>query len=938
MTVTYDDSQPLKERARTFAQIWAGRGDEKSETQQFWRDMLDHVLLVENTSDRQTLWFERRTALSGYIDALMIKARVLVEQKSGNIDLDKPEERQKVQKTPVQQALDYANALPPSEKPGVIITCNFNTFRLYDLETDPIASKPQSEFTLQELPAHISEIARLFTHEHSRVVQQEKLSVEAGQRVARLHDGLAKCFPNPDDPVDHDALAMITVRLVFCLYAEDAGLFKADALRDYVAGTSYDRLNEDLFDLFKVLDTPVEERRRYLSPRLASFPYVDGGLFAETIDVPPLTEELYTSLLDISEGFDWSGISPVIFGSLMEETLSHDERRKGGMHYTSVKNIHRVIDPLFLDELNEELQKAESLSVAGGARKKALDRLHEKIAGIRCLDPAAGSGNFLTETFLQLRRIENRILTDLNNDGQLTLDLDGDYNPVKVSIDHFYGIEINSFACAVARTALWIAEQQALDDTESTISGLPRLPFTDTAHIVQGNALRLDWNELLPGDQCDYVMGNPPFVGRNKKSDPQIADMESVWQNNYDGNLDYVTCWFIKAADYLVKDNAEFAFVSTNSISQGIQVPLLFKPLEQKDWHIEYAHRTFKWDAQSTDNANVHVVIIGFNRHKGKVRLYTYESLESDPTLSIEDNVNGYLIPSAGSYVEKRIQSKGTLAPDLDIVNYGSMARDGGNLMIDEDTYPVAMADPIAAKYVRRFVGAKETINGKQRWCLWLKNAEPSDLKKSSFLRERTDAVRKMREASKASSTRKMAQTSWLFGQDGQPDDNYLCIPRHFSGGREYMTCDWFGPDVIAGDACFTIGDPTGLIFAVISSRMFMDWQDMVGGRIKSDCRFANTVVWNTLPLPALGEEMKKKLIAAGQGVLQARAKHKGQSLADLYDSTYMPLDLRKAHQELDKVADVAFGADRWLKTDDDARLKVLFDSYARLISAEKDK
>lgn len=449
----------------------------------------------------------------------------------------------------------------------MLITCDFGTFRLYDLEADPLARTPQSEFTLADLPNHISEIGRLFTHENSRVVQQERLSVKAGRRVARLHDSLAKCFEHPDDPAEHDALAMLTVRLVFCLYAEDANLFKPDALRDYVAASTPDRLGEDLYDLFEVLDTPIGKRRRYLPEPLKAFPYVDGGLFADRIDVPPLTGELRDALLEISEGFDWSGISPVIFGSLMEETLSHDERRKGGMHYTSVRNIHRLIDPLFLDGLKSELEQAEAKPVAGGARTNALNRLHDRIAGLRFLDPACGSGNFLTETYLELRRIENRILADLDRDGQLALDLGDDLNPVRVSISHFHGIEINGFACAVARTALWIAEQQALDDTESTITGLPRLPFTDTAHIMQGNALRLDWNTLLPGGQCDYVMGNPPFIGHVTKTAGQTDDLKTVWGRQYDGYLDYATGWYRKAASYLSKPDAAFAFVTTNSIT-----------------------------------------------------------------------------------------------------------------------------------------------------------------------------------------------------------------------------------------------------------------------------------------------------------------------------------------------------------------------------------
>lgn len=925
----------LKSRAAKFAESWAGRGDEKSETQQYWRDLLDKVLLIPNTSDRQTLWFERRTALDGFIDALMIQARVLVEQKSLGVDLDKPEPRQGTMVTPVEQAKRYSDSLPPSERPSVLITCNFGLFRLYDLEADPLARTPQSEFTLAELPNHINEIGRLFAHENSRVVQQEKLSVKAGQRVARLHDSLAKCFEHPDDPSEHDALAMLTVRLVFCLYAEDANLFKPDALRDYVAASTPERLGEDLYDLFEALDTPIEKRRRYLPEPLKAFPYVDGGLFADQIDVPPLTEELRDALLEISEGFDWSGVSPVIFGSLMEETLSHDERRKGGMHYTSVKNIHRLIDPLFLDGLKAELEGAEARPVAGGSRTNALNKLHDKIAGLRFLDPACGSGNFLTETYLELRRIENRILADLDKDGQLALDLGDDINPVKVSISHFHGIEINGFACAVARTALWIAEQQALDDTESTISGLPRLPFTDTAHIRQGNALRLDWNELLPGDHCDYVMGNPPFIGQYLMSDSQKEDMRLIWDKGYDGYLDYATGWHRKASEYLAKPGAAFAFVSTNSISQGQPVPSLFRPLFDEGWRIRFAHRTFAWDAQSTDNAHVHVVIVGMDKTSEPAPiLFEYTDIDGEPAARTVDNINGYLLDDPNVFVEKRMKP---LSSELSPAGRGSQPTDGGNLILDNrEECDQAISDPIAAKYVRPFRGSRELINGIERWCLWLVDVEPAEIRNSAFLRRRVDAVREMRLASKKAPTRAKATTSWLFDENHQPTGRFLCLPKVFSGRREYATCLSLEPNVIVSDLCYTSPDPDGLAFAVIESRMFIVWQAAVGGRLKSDYRFSNTVVWNNLPLPALDDETRTALIEAGRNVLVARANHPGQSLADLYDPDYMPTDLRAAHRELDKVADVAFGARKWLKDDDDARLQVLFKSYTHMTGSSE--
>ena len=916
-----------------FIQRWKDRGQEKQENQRFWIDLLSNVLGMANVTEN--VRFEYRTVDGGYIDVLCPEARFLVEQKGAAFDLDKPEKRQGSMVTPVQQALRYADALPFSMKPAVLCTCNFSRFRFYDLDKDPRATgAPADEFTLEELGDHLGTLSSIFSSEHSRMHVQQKLSEHAGVLVANLHNALAAQYDDPDDPQAHHSLAVLTVRIVFCLYAEDARLFPPNSFSNYVRGNDANHLRRAVVDLFQVLNTPNSQRDKYLEDELKQFDYVNGGLFAEPIEIPQFTDDIRDAMIHAGDEFDWKGISPVIFGSLMEETLSHDQRRKGGMHYTTVKNIHRLIDPLFLDDLKTELKTIEDdKSLGERARMNRLKAYQEKLASLKFLDPACGSGNFLTETFLRLRELENKAIADMLH-GQGYMEFGGQDSLVKVSIDQFHGIEINDFAVSVAKTALWIAEQQALDDTEG-IAGctLDHLPLHDSGNIVQANSLRYDWNEILPGNQCDYVMGNPPFVGRNKKTDDQIKDMQLIWGDRYDGNLDYATCWFNKSAYYL-RDarNSDFAFVSTNSICQGIQVPFLFKPLKQLGWHIRFAHKTFAWDAQSTDVAHVHVVIVGMSRKRGMCRLWDYPSITQDGIESAQSKINGYLVPAPEVFVEKRSQKVGPLSPMLTLANFGSMPRDGGNLILnDREAYAEAMADPIAAKYVRPFRGARELINGEERWCLWMLNAEPSDLRKSAFLKHRVERVKEMREHSSASSTRGMASTAWLFGQLAQPSTNYLAVPRVFSGQRKYATCDWLAENVIASDACMTIDDPDGFAFAIIESSMFMAWQKTIGGRLKSDCRFSNTVVWNTLPLPQLDDVIRRRATEAGKAVLAARANHMGQSLADLYDPDFMPSDLYYAHKNLDKIVDVAFGAKKPCKADDE-RLRILFDRYAEMI------
>lgn len=917
-----------------FIEHWKTRGDEKQETQKFWLDLLQNILHIPDAINSTE--FEHPTAGGGFIDVLCPEARFLVEQKSSDINLDKPEERQKVKVTPIQQALRYADALPFSLKPAVLCTCNFHEFRFYDLEKDPRATgNPVDRFTLDELEEHLPTLESIFSVEHSRITVQQKISETAGLLVANLHNALAKQYENPDDPTAHHSLAVLTVRIVFCLYAEDANLFPRNSFSGYVQANDTAHLRRALIDLFDTLNTPLNQRDRYLEENLKRFDYVNGGLFAEHIEIPPFTDEIREAMLHASEHFNWKDISPVIFGSLMEETLSHDQRRQGGMHYTTVKNIHRLIDPLFLDGLRDELRSIENDGTLGErARRNRLKAYQNKLASLRFLDPACGSGNFLTETFLRLRELENQTIADLLH-GQGYIDFGGDESLVKVRIDQFYGIEINDFAVSVSKTALWIAEQQALDDTEAIAEQtLPHLPLHDSGNIIQANALQYDWNELLPGDQCNYAIGNPPFIGPRFMNESQAQDMRQVWNEDYDGNLDYATAWHRKASQYLTATGSAFAFVSTNSVAQGIQVPSLFKVLFRDGWRIRFAHRTFAWNAQSTDTAHVHVVIIGMDKmsdNKLAPVLYEYESLNDEPRKHTVSHINGYLIDGPDLFIEKRSQKIGPISPMLARVNFGSMPNDSGYLILnDKAEYDSAMEDPIASKYIRPFRMGRELINGIDRWCLWMVDAPISELLRSAFIRKRIEAVKKVRASSKRASTQKLADTPQLFGENHQPSVRYLAIPRVFSQRREYATCDWYPPVIIAGDKVYTCNDPDGFNFSIIESSMFMTWQKTIGGRLKSDPNFSNTVVWNNLPLPQLTDEIRRKIIEAGQAVISARANHPTECLADLYNPLMMYADLRKAHRALDRVVDVAFGAKQPCDSNEE-RLQVLFAAYEQL-------
>lgn len=927
------------QKAREFAVRWQGRGDEKQETQKFWMDLLQNVL--DRPHALEETEFEHPTALGGYIDVLSPDARFLVEQKSANISLDKPEPRQGTLVTPVEQALRYANYLPADEKPRTICTCNFHEFRFYDLNADPAAKSPVEEFTLEQLPEHLSVFDQIFAPEHSRIVVQQKLSQRAGELVANLHNELAKEYLDPDAPEAHHALATLTVRIVFCLYAEDAGLFQpAGSFDSYVQGFEAHRLRGGMLDLFKVLDTPYAKRDPYLDGDLKRFPYVNGGLFAEPIEIPQFTDAIRKAILYAGDSFNWKDISPVIFGSLMEETLSHDQRRAGGMHYTTVENIHRVIDPLFLDGLKAQLNAIEKAAIGEKARENRLREFQTMIAGLQFLDPACGSGNFLTETFLELRRLENRVLTQLlHHQGVIEFGENSDAGSlVKVSIGQMHGIEINDFAVSVAKTALWIAQQQALDDTES-IAGqtLEHLPLHDSGNIKQANALQYDWNQLLPGSRCNYVMGNPPFIGHiARKANPTLnEDMRLIWGKDLD--IDYVACWHRKAATYLHNNHgSSFAFVSTNSITQGKQPALIFKPLVREGWRIRFAHRTFAWNAQSSDMAHVHVVVIGMDQSSDRISapvLYSYKNIADPPTFKTVRHINAYLIDGPDLFIETRSNKKGTLSPSLTLVGSGSMPNDGrGNLILNTpQEHEEALADPLAAKYVRPFLMGEEFINGQKRWCLWMQDASMSEVLHSPFLKKRIEAVKTARLNSTRAATREqLSQTPQLFGFIQQPSVPYVGIPSVFSSNRRWATCARLQPDVIAGNKIYTCIDPDGFIFSIFESSMFIVWQKAIGGRLKSDCNFSNTIVWNNLPLPAVTPELRGQIIEAGKSVEQVRAQYPDESLASLYSALGMHPDLIRAHEQLDRLVDRAFGAQKTCHTADE-RLAILFARYKEL-------
>ena len=724
-----------------------------------------------------------------------------------------------------------------------------------------------------------------------------EVSIQAGDLVGLIYDELLKQYIHPENPESLKSLNMLCVRLVFCLYAEDAGIFgRRKMFHDYLQSFPAKEVRKALIDLFRVLDTKPEDRDPY-DRDLNAFPYVDGGLFEdEDIEIPQFTDETVRLLLhNVSEDFDWSEISPTIFGAVFESTLNPETRRSGGMHYTSIENIHKVIDPLFLDDLKDELASIKTIQT-DKTRKAKLLEYQNKLAHLTFLDPACGSGNFLTETYLSLRRLENDVLSTLSH-GQITFG-DANDNPIKVSIGQFYGIEINDFAVTVARTALWIAESQMLKETEAVIHmNLDFLPLKSYANIHERNALQTDWESVVPKAKLNYIMGNPPFHGFTFMTAPQKEDMQKIFPGVK--NLDFVCAWYKKASDFMKGTNCETAFVSTNSIVQGETVSRFWQFM--KDDVINFAYRTFVWDSEASLKAHVHCVIIGFSKVPRSEK-FIYNGLVKKRAT----NINYYLYDGENIVVTSRNN------PICNVPNmiYGNKPADGGNLIIEEANYSSFISkEPEAQKFIRPLLGAVEYLHGKKRWCLWLVHAEPEELKKLPLIMERIKKCRQTRLNSIAAGIRKFADTPTLFAQITQPEGkSYIIVPRVSSETRRYVPIGFMSPETIVTDAVQIIPNATLYEFGVISSNVHMAWMRVVAGRLKSDYRYSKDVVYNNFPWPTPNPAQKAIIEATAQEILDARAIYPDSSLADLYDPLTMPPELITAHQHNDRAVMQAYG------------------------------
>lgn len=889
--------------AKAFAEYWKERGDEKSDSQSFWLSLVRDVLGV--AEPEKFIVFEERVKLdhTSFIDGHIPSTHVLIEQKKKGLNLRAPiRQSDGSLLNPFQQAQRYSAALPYSQRPRWIVTCNFEEFLIYDMEKP--TGEPES-ILLKDLPKEYYRLQFLVDTGDENIKKEMEVSIKAGELVGILYDEILKQYHDPQNEESLKSLNKLIVRLVFCLYAEDAGIFgEHNKFHNYIKSFSARDMRKALIELFKILDTKPKDRDPYEDEQLSSFPYVNGGLFAdENIEIPQMNDTIRDMLLkNASEDFDWSDISPTIFGAVFESTLNPETRRSGGMHYTSIENIHKVIDLLFLDELREELEEIKKIKVAK-SREAKINAFREKLGSLTFLDPACGSGNFLTETYISLRRLENEAI-EVITQGQMLLDVSG---LIKVSIGQFYGIEINDFAVTVAKTALWIAESQMMKETEMIAHiNLDFLPLKSYANIVEGNALRIDWETVVPKDKLNYIMGNPPFVGARLMSKGQKDDLlfvfGSEWKNA--GNLDYVSCWFKKTADLMKGTHIRAALVSTNSVSQGESVAILWKPLFEDGVHIDFAHRTFRWDSEASIKAHVHCVIIGFSIapfYKSKVIFSAERPL-------IVDNINAYLIDAPDVFIES---VKKTVC-DVPQLVFGSMPNDNGFL----SNYSQEERDAIVAEYpeseivFKQFVGATEFINNKIRWCMWLKGVSPNIIRNTPPIAKAVASVKEMREQSNREATKKLAETPTLFGEIRQPSADYIVIPRVSSERRKYIPIGFLNADYIASDAVQILPDANMFHFGVLTSNVHMAWMRSVCGRLKSDYRYSVNIVYNNFPWPTPTDEQKAAIEKTAQAILDARALYPDCSLADLYDEVAMPPELRKAHQANDRAVMQAYGFD----------------------------
>ena len=901
--------------AKKFAKEWENKGYEKGESQPFWLALLRNVYGVENPE--QYISFEDRVKLdnTSYIDGFISETNILIEQKGlGKNLLASIKQSDGSKLTPFQQAKRYSAELPYDKRPRWIIICNFGEFHIYDM------NKPQGDperILLKDLGKEYYRLKFLVETTNTRIKQEVEVSLQAGEIVGKLHKAILQQYNNPEDPETLRHLNILCVRLVFCLYADSAGIFGSRTqFHDYMQNATNKDIEDvrpALMELFRVLDIDESQRDPYLKKSLAAFPYVNGGLFEHVnIEIPHFNEEILKLLLhNASKDFDWSGISPTIFGALFESTLNPNTRRAGGMHYTSIVNIHKVIDPLFLKGLRDELAEIKEIK----QQKKmiqSIDSFREKLSKLIFLDPACGSGNFLTETYISLRRLENEALK-IRYGLQIALEQE---NIIKVSIGQFYGFEINDFAVTVAKTALWIAESQMMKETEDIINmELDFLPLKSCANIFECNALNTTWEELVPKARLNYIFGNPPFVGYSYASPTQKEDMAKIFPKNK--NLDYVCAWYKKAADLMKGTFIKAAFVSTNSIAQGEQPTLLWKPLMENGVFINFCEPTFKWITEALGGAAVHCVIIGFSYVK------------------TEPNINPYLIEAPTVFIEKRAK------PLLDIPDmvFGNKPTDGGHFFLNTIEYKdFIKKEPNARKFIKKVYGAVEYINNIERYCLWLVGAEPAELRKLPLVMERIEKIRELRLKSPKKATQDSAATPMLFQEIRHTENDYIIVPSVSSENRKYIPIGFVSSDIIVTNAVFMIPNATLYHFCILTSNVHMAWTRAVCGRLKSDYRYSNTIVYNNFPWPQATDKQKAEIEKLAQFILDARANHPTSSLADLYDPIAMPPDLLKAHQNLDRAVMKLYGFPSKGFTEADC-VAALMEMYQKLVAdAPKSK
>ncbi len=894
-----------KQAAKQFVKDWSGKGYEKGETQRFWIALLQNVYGIQDATKFMEFEIPVKTILkekgSDFIDGYIPSTKVLIEQKGSHVDLNaKYRQSDGSELTPYQQARRYAAGLPVSMAPRWIVACNFNTFEVHDMERP---NDPPEVIQLADLEQEYHRLSFLVDDTKVHLKKELEVSIQAGEIVGVLYDKILAQYKDPENPETQKALNKLCVRLVFCLYAEDAGIFGTkDMFHDYMAQFSAADFREKLIKLFRILDQKPEERDPYEDEALLAFPYVNGGMFSGDIEIPRITDEIRALILQrASDDFDWSQISPTIFGAVFESTLNPETRRAGGMHYTSIENIHKVIDPLFLDDLKAELADVKTTPVIK-TRKERARAFQDKISKLKFFDPACGSGNFLTESYTSLRRLENEALWVIYGGDRVIGEM---ADPIKVSINQFYGIEINDFACSVAQTALWIAESQMMQKTDEIVGfNLDPLPLKSYTNIHEGNALRMDWNEVVPASKLNYIMGNPPFLGARIMSAEQKDDLISVfgakWKNI--GNMDYVTGWYKKSVEMMqINPQIHAALVSTNSITQGEQVANLWKPLMEAGVHIDFAWRTFIWDSEANVKAHVHCVIVGFSLCHSERKRRIFDGKE----VVEASNINGYLVDAENVFID----SRNSPLCDVPEIGMGNQPIDDGNYLFkEEEKEEFVKNEPGSEKYFKRWYGADEFINRRPRWCLWLGNANPVDIIKLPSCLKRVESVRNYRLSSSRASTVKLADRPTRFQTENMPDGHYIVIPEVSSERRLYVPMGYMDDSVLCSNKLRLMPEATLYHFGVLNSSVHMAWMRAVCGRLEMRYDYSIKIVYNNFPWPNPTDAQVKKIEQCAQAILDAREKYPDATFAEMYGNLILFPELMNAHRSNDAAVLEAYG------------------------------